>query len=69
MSQRFLGTLKLAAGLAAVLIHVAGTTAPSSIQAASAVVSQAYTQADSALRRMDRFAEVQRLFGEAHRAS
>jgi hypothetical protein len=69
MSGRFFNTFKLAAGLAAVLIHIASLNAPTSFAAAFDVVAQAYSQADAALRRVDQFAETQRLFGEAHRAS
>lgn len=69
MSGRFISTLKLAAGLTAVLFHIATLNAPPSFAATSTIVSQTYTQAEAALRRVDRFAETQRLFGEAHRES
>jgi len=69
MSGRLISTVKLAAGLAAVLIRIASLNAPTSFATASDVVAQAYSQADAALRRVDQFAETQRLFGEAHRAS
>ncbi|HLJ83342.1 MAG TPA: hypothetical protein VKT51_04080 [Candidatus Eremiobacteraceae bacterium] len=69
MSGRFISTLKLAAGLTAVLIHMAALNTPPSFAAAASIISQSYTQAEAAFRRVDRFAETQRLFGEAHRAS
>ncbi len=69
MSGRFISTVKLAAGLAAVLIHIAGLNAPTSFATASDVVAQASAQAEAALRRVDQYAETQRLFGEAHHTS
>ena len=69
MSGRFISTLKMAAGLTAVLIHIATLNAPPSFAAAASIISQSYAHAKAAVRRVDRFAETQRLFGQARRAS
>ena len=69
MAQRIFGMLKLAAGLTAMLIHVAGSNAGPSVATAFPSSQQTARVSQTSLRRDDRFAEIQRLFGVASRNS